>query len=124
MVAVQTDPSQNLLIIRYAGSVGPDEAERCLEEVRLALSKVQSGFRILADLTDLESMDVSCAPYITGIMDVCNASGVSAVVRIIPDPKRDIGLQIMSLFHYRGGVKIITCETADDAMKALQAPPM
>ena len=124
MVAVQTDPSQNLLIIRYAGSVGPDEAERCLEEVRLALPKVQSGFRILADLTDLESMDVSCAPYLSTIMDVCNASGVAAVVRIIPDPKRDIGLQIMSLFHYGGGVKIITCETADDAMKALQAGSM
>ena len=124
MVAVQTDSSQNLLIIRYTGSVEPDEAERCLEEVRLALPKVQSGFRILADLTDLESMDVSCAPYLSTIMDVCNASGVAAVVRIIPDPKRDIGLQIMSLFHYGGGVKIITCETADDAMKALQAGSM
>ena len=124
MVAVQTDPSQNLLIIRYAGYVGLDEAKRCLEDVRLALPEVQSGFRILADLTDLESMDVGCVPYLTKIMDICNASGVAAVVRIIPDPKRDIGLQIMSLFHYGGGVKIITCQTADDAMKALQAPPM
>ena len=120
MVTVQIDSTQNVLVIRYTGRVGPDEAERCLEQVRLALPGIQPHFRVLTDLTALESMDVNCRPYLTSIMDVCNASGVAGVVRIIPDPKRDIGLQIMSLFHYGGDVKVITCETADDAMKALE----
>jgi hypothetical protein len=38
---------------------------------------------------------------------------------IDPDPKRDIGLQIMSYFHYSGDVKIITCKNLDDATKIL-----
>jgi anti-anti-sigma regulatory factor len=121
MFTVETNPSQNLLVIRYSGSVDTNQAERCLEQVRLALPKVKPGFRILADLAQLQSMDVGCAPYLTKIMDACKAKGVSAVVRIIPDPKRDIGLQIMSSFHYGGDVRIITCETEHDAMRALKS---
>lgn len=124
MFTVEADPSQNLLAVRYSGSVRVEEAQRCLEHVRLALAKVRSGFRILADLTDLQSMDVTCAPYLTSIMDLCNATGVSAVVRIIPDPTRDIGLQIMSMFHYGRQVEVITCETRDAAVKTLQTLPM
>jgi hypothetical protein len=42
------------------------------------------------------------------------------VVRVIPDPARDIGLQIMSLFHYGHDVRIVTCATLDEAQRALQ----
>jgi hypothetical protein len=41
------------------------------------------------------------------------------VVRIIPDPRKDIGLSIMSVFHYRRGVRIVTCETLAEALSAL-----
>lgn len=120
MVALEIDQSQNLLVIRYSGLVSPDETARGLEEVRVALAKLQSGFRLLADLTDLQSMEVSCAPYIEKAMDLCNEKGASTVVRVIPDPTRDIGLQIMSVFHYRGDVRIVTCETLAEAMTILQ----
>ena len=52
-------------------------------------------------------------------MDMFNEKGVSEIIRIIPDPRRDIGLQIMSYFHYRGDVRIVTCETVDEAMNLL-----
>jgi hypothetical protein len=42
------------------------------------------------------------------------------VVRVIPDPRRDIGLKIMSAFHYRGDVKIVTCETLAQADEILE----
>ena len=45
--------------------------------------------------------------------------GIAKVVRIIPDPKKDIGLNIMSVFHYQRRVQIITCETLDQADQAL-----
>jgi hypothetical protein len=41
------------------------------------------------------------------------------VVRVIPDPQKDIGLNILSLFHYRRRVRIVTCKTLAEAMKAL-----
>ncbi len=119
MYAVEVDSPQNLLVIRYRGSVGPQEAERCLGEVRAALPKVQSAFQLLADLTGLELMDVACAPFIEKAMDLCNERGVSTVVRVIPDPKRDIGLQIMSYFHYGGDVRIVTCESLAEAREIL-----
>jgi anti-anti-sigma regulatory factor len=121
MVAFETDQPQNLLTIRYSGSVVTDEVERGLEEVRAALAKLQSGFRLLADLTQLQSMEVACAPFIEKAMDMCNAKGTSMVVRVIPDPTRDIGLQIMSLFHYAHDVRIVTCETLDEAKDILRA---
>jgi hypothetical protein len=118
MFTIKLDQARNLIVIRYSGHVGPDETGRCAEEVRLVLEKVKPGFRLLADLTDLQSMEVSCAPHIKNIMEMCNQSGVTEVVRVIPDPKRDIGLQIMSYFHYRADVHITTCTSLDEAMKA------
>jgi hypothetical protein len=50
-------------------------------------------------------------------MDVANKHGIGAVVRVIPDPTLDIGLQIMSLFHYGHSVQMATCETVEQAMK-------
>lgn len=119
MFRIEPDQLGNGLTIGYAGHVGPDETRRCAEEVRLVLTEMQPGFRLLVDLTELQSMDVSCSPLIGGIMEMCNTGGVAEVVRIIPDPTRDIGLQIMSLFHYGSDVRILTCATAAEAMEAL-----
>ena len=119
MWTIECDLERNLLAIRYGGRIGPDETRQCAEEVRIALAGVKPGFRLLVDLTDLESLEVSCAPYIRNIMEMCNEKGVTEVVRVIPNPKQDIGLQIMSYFHYRGDVHITTCASAREATAAL-----
>jgi hypothetical protein len=116
---LKLEPERNLVTVRYSGRVDPEDAERYLQEARAALSNLQPGFRLLADLTDLEAMDVGCAPYIRQIMDMLNEKAISLVVRVIPDPTLDIGLQIMSLFHYGENVRIVTCATLDKAMAAL-----
>jgi hypothetical protein len=121
VVAIEADEPKNLLVIRYSGVVGPDEVARVLGEMRVGLAKLESGFRLLADLTDLESMNVACAPFIEKAMDLCNEKGASLVVRVIPDPHRDIGLQIMSYFHYTGDVRIVSCETLAEAAKILRS---
>lgn len=123
MYALEIDEPRNLLAIRYRGLVRPDETARGVEEMRTALAKLQRGFRLLADLTALESMDVACAPHIEKAMDLCNEKGASIVVRVIPDPTRDIGLQIMSVFHYDGRVRIVTCETLAEAEEILRTEP-
>ena len=119
MTKVEIDPPQNLLIIRYSGLVTPDETEKGLEQVRSGLAGLQSGFRLLGDLTQLESMDIACAPFIEKMMDLCNQKGASMVVRVIPDPRRDIGLQIMSIFHYGGDTQIFTCQSLAEAEQLL-----
>jgi anti-anti-sigma regulatory factor len=93
---------------------------RHLGELQAAVDSVPTGFRLLVDLTNLKSMSTACAPYIDQVMDLCNEKGVTKVVRIVPDSKKDIGLGIMSHFHYSRDVQIITCETADEATRALE----
>jgi anti-anti-sigma regulatory factor len=120
VINFEVDEPKRLLVIRYNGLVRADETEKGLEQIRNGLAKLQSGFRLLADLTELDSMEVGCAPFIEKAMDMCNEKGASMVVRVIPDPHRDIGLQIMSIFYYRGDVQILTCETLAQAEEILE----
>ena len=119
MFETQLDAARNRLIIQYKGRVSPEELTRCNEEVAQHLTKLQSGFSLLTDLTDLDSMDVACVPQIRAMMDRCNKRGVKTVVRSVPDPHKDIGLNILSLFHYGRGVHIVTCATMQEALQAL-----
>ena len=119
MVQIALEKSTNLLRISYSQRVGPDEMQRGEEEVKGLLANGQPGLRLLTDLSHLESMDLACLPYIKRVMDLLNKKGLERVVRIIPDPRKDIGLNILSLFHYRRGIQIVTCQTLAEAMQAL-----
>ena len=119
MFTVKVEQSRNALSIAYGGHVTPDETRLCADQVRLALNILQPGYRLIVDLTELKAMDLSCSPLIANIMEMCNAAGVAEVVRIIPDPTRDIGLQILSFFHYRNDVYIRTCASAAEANELL-----
>jgi hypothetical protein len=119
MFQVEVDKSKNLLKISYAQHVGPEDTKGVEEKVPALLPDLRPGFRLLTDMSRLESMDLACVPYIKRMMDLCNKKGVEMVVRVIPDPQKDIGLNILSLFHYRRRVQIVTCETLEEAMSAL-----
>ena len=80
---------------------------------------MRPGFRVLADMTDLESMDYAGAPYIGSVMDLCMARQVEHVVRVIPDPHKDIGLNIMSQFHYGSKIRVTNCANLSEAMRRL-----
>src|SRR5205814_7026287 len=97
VIKFEVQEPESLLVIRYRGQVRAEETEKGLDDVRAGLAKLKSGFRLLVDLTELESMDMKCGPFIEKAMDLCNEKGASLVVRVIPDPHRDIGLQIMSI---------------------------
>jgi anti-anti-sigma regulatory factor len=120
VISVEANVPKKLLEIRYGGVVQAEETEKGLEQLRASLGRVEAGFRVLVDLTALELMDVKCAPFVKKAMDLCNEKGASMVVRVIPDPHRDIGMAIMSIFHYRGDVRIFTCETLGQAEELLR----
>ena len=44
---------------------------------------------------------------------------VEHVVRVIPDPHKDIGLNIMSHFRYGSKIRVTVCENLADAMRRL-----
>ena len=83
------------------------------------MTEMEPGFRLLTDLSGLESMDTACAPEIGAIMDLLAEKQVGTVVRVVPDPHKDIGLNILSLFHYGPEVRLITCENLTAALQTL-----
>lgn len=116
---VSGDVSRNLIEVRYRGRVSTEEVKALSGVVMDLIPQMRPGFTFLADLSDLESMDLDCAPYITKIMDACNASGIGTVVRIIPDPRKDIGFNILSIIHYGRGVHILTFQDSAEAERAM-----
>jgi len=120
MFQVDVDQAKNLLRIRYAQHVGPDDTKQIEAKAPVLLAGLRPGFRLLTDMSRLESMDLACVPYIKRMMDQCNKKGVELVVRVIPEPQKDIGLNILSLFHYRRRVRIVTVKTLAEAMGVLE----
>jgi len=119
MFSIEASDDRRLIKISWSGQVHSEEMRRCAEEVGVTAAQMRPGFRLLADFTDLESMDSAGAPYIGSVMDLCLARQVERVVRVIPDPRKDIGLNIMSYFHYGSKVRVTTCDNLADAMRQL-----
>ena len=117
MYAVELDRSKRFLVISAAQKVTAQEANMALQRVREMLHDVASGFHVLADFRGLESMDPAAARHIAKIMDALAEKNVASVTRVMPDPHKDIGLNILSQFHYGTDVKIATFETLADALQ-------
>ncbi len=121
MYAVELDQSKRLLVISAVQRVTAAEAKLAAQRVRELLQDVVPGFRVLADFRWLDSMDSASARYIAEIMDALAEKGVVSVARVMPDPHKDIGLNILSQFHYGPEIKIATFETLADAMQSIAA---
>ena len=94
MYAVELDQSKRLLVISGSQRVTAEQARMAGERVRELLQDVAPGFRVLADFRWLASMDSAAARHIAEIMDALAEKGVASVTRVMPDPHKDIGLNI------------------------------
>jgi hypothetical protein len=57
-------------------------------------------------------------------MDAVAEKEVGMVVRVIPDPHKDIGFNILSQFHYGPKTKLATFESLAEALSALLGEEM
>jgi hypothetical protein len=99
--------------------VSKEEVKHAAEQVREALQDAAPGSRVLTDFRWLESMRPGAAPHIAEIMDALAEKQVASVIRIIPDPGKDIGMKILSQFRYSRKLPISTVETLVDALDRL-----
>ncbi len=99
--------------------VTAEQAKLAARRVRELLQDVAPGFRVLADYRWLESMDSAAARHVAEIMDTLAEKGVASVTRVMPDPHKDIGLNILSQFHYGPEIQIETFETLADALESM-----
>ena len=120
MVLTTSNKSRRLLVITFGGHVTADEIRAGHDDARALVSEFHDGFRVLSDLERLEVMDTDCAQEIGRMMDVFKEAGLERVFRVIPDEKKDIGLNILSVFHYGRKLRTVTYPSMVEAIKALE----
>src|SRR5208283_3260490 len=101
MFLATTNKAKRLLHLSYIGHVRAGEIQRGREESKAMFAELPEGFRVLADFERMESMDAEGVTELGKIMELADRKGVSLVVRVIPDPSKDVGLNILAAFHYR-----------------------
>ena len=119
MYSVEADKSKRLIVISAVGHVTEEEVKEVARQVREIVEDAAPGFRVLTDFRWLDSMQASASQHIAEIMDAVAAKKVGLVARVIPDPSKDIGLSILSQFHYDPKIRIATFETLADALQSL-----
>lgn len=120
MFLATINKKQRLLHVSYICKVTVSDLERGFEELKSIVKEFPDGFILFADLGRMEALDAACAPIIGQTMELFDRSGVERVVRLFPDPSLDIGLNILSAFHYSSRRPIVTCDTMKAAMRALR----
>ena len=119
VLQITSNKMKQLLHIRYFGPVQLEEFQRSREDLTTQLKELSPGFRLLADFSQMESMGLDCTPELGRMMDLIGRAGVDLVVRVIPEPGRDIGMNILTVFHYPHRPRTVTCESMVEAAKLL-----
>jgi hypothetical protein len=119
MFLATSNPARQLLSTCYIDEVQPDELVRSRADVQALVAGLAPGYRLLVNLSQLKSMSVECLTELGALMELFDQSGVGLVVRVIPDETKDIGLNILTVFHYPHHPQIITCQTMTEAARAL-----
>jgi hypothetical protein len=120
MFLATSNKGKKLLHLSYIGSVGVAELQRGHNDLAALLAELPVGFKMLVDLGRLEIMDLNCIEELGKMMELLDQHGFEQVVRVIPDPTKDIGFNILARFHYHNNPRITTCETMIAAEKLLE----
>ncbi len=111
--------SKQVLYLSYIGRVTAEELKEGRKDLPLLLAPLKPNFRLVTDLSQLDFMGVECGKEIGKIMELCDQKDVGVVVRVIPDPAKDIGMEILSMFHYLRPPEIFICRDIVEAAKIL-----
>lgn len=119
MYSVEADREKRLIVINAVGHVTAAEVEEVAARVLELTQDILPGFQALTDFRFLEYMEPAAAHHIATIMDAFAAKKVAVVLRVLTDPRKDIGLNILSNIHYKPEVQIATYEKLAEAVAEL-----
>ena len=117
MLLATTNKARQLLCMNYIGHVTAGNLAAVRDEVLTMLGDLAPGFRVLTDLSQMDRMELDCIPEISRMMQELTEKGMTTVIRVIPEPEKDIGFNILSALHYRKKVKTITCQSMQEAAR-------
>jgi hypothetical protein len=119
MFLAASNKVRRLMYLSYIGHVRAEELARGLADIRALVADLPKDFRLLVDLSQLDTMSPDCLTELGRIMEVFDQSAVGMIVRVIPDPEKDIGFNILTVFHYPHHPRILTCRSLAEAEKRL-----
>src|SRR5689334_15608126 len=119
MILATINKPKQLLYLTFIGQVSVEELQEGYAEMANLIDELTSGWRLLADLTPLDKFAPGSSKEIGKAMELCDEKSVGLVIRIIPEPGKDIGMNILSVFHYRRRPRFVTCETLAEAGQIL-----
>ena len=117
MHKIDFNKTNNTISIKIESSFDLQQAEQLHVEIERIIPEVKKGFTVLTDLTSLQKMDLESRGSITKSMDLFNEYGIAEIIRVVPDMAKDLGFNIMSLFHYSRDVKMHTFGSLEEATK-------
>jgi hypothetical protein len=121
MILAAANKLKQILWINYIGHVVPEDLKQCREDLEVLLVDLRPGFRLMVDLSQMESMGLDCRTELGAIMELISLAGAGRVVRVIPDPSKDIGFNILAFFHYRNHPQVLNCTNLKDGLEKLLA---
>ena len=119
MFLATANKPKGLLQVSYIGQVSADELRRGRDDLLALLAEMPAGFKLLVDLERLDAMDIACVEELGQMMELFDRHGLAQVVRVIPDPTKDIGFNILVRFHYQHEPRITNCKTMIEAARLL-----
>src|SRR5215831_3078791 len=111
MILLTSNKPKQILLFTFIGHVTAAELAKGQQDLPSLLAELSPGFTLLTDLSSLDRLDKDGVPHIAQAMEAFDQKGIGLVVRVIPDPAKDIGLKILSVFHYPHRPRIVTCES-------------
>lgn len=120
MFLATSNKAKRLLHLSYIEHVIAADLQRGYEDIEALLADLPAGFSTLVDLGRLELMDTDCVAGLGKLMELLDQRGLERVVRVIPDPAKDIGFNILARFHYHHNPRITNCKTMIEAAKLLE----
>jgi len=106
------------------GSVRTESLVASAPSPRRRLDQKRWIANLLTDLSNLKSMDASCASEVGAIMELCCSHGLAVLKRVIPDRSKDIGFNVISCFHLDPQIKTQTYENLAEAISSLLSEPL
>jgi hypothetical protein len=119
MVSCSADQSGQFLSITCCSHVTAACVEGCRRDIRDQMKHLRPGFALLCDLTHIESMDTDCAQTLGALIELCSSREMGVAVWVIPDPSKDIGVNLISRFHLWQPVRMHTRPNLAEAVRCL-----
>ena len=119
MINVRCDKQYKALVFEFEGRITLADEAPLMAQLKEILPAKCRSFTILTDISNVESWEPGIQQAVKRIMDFLNAQGVHKIIRVVPDQRKDIGFNIMSIFHYAPEVKVLTVPSREEAFARL-----